>query len=377
MISVYVLEATGSAFWVSAMLMLRMLPMGLFGMVGGVVAERVDRRRLLIGALLLSASISVTVAWLAATGQLQVWHAGTCAFIAGAVWMLDFPARRTLLGEVVGTSRVGSAMSLDIVAGSGTRALGPVVGGALYAAIGIGGAFAVSASLFVLAASGLVFLRTRDTKAAGESRGLLRQLSAGVEVLRGNQKMLGILAVTIVFNVWGFPFVSLVPVFGREILDLNAFQIGLLASAEGAGALVGAVVLAWVAKDRHFSLFYVGGVVVYLALVVAFAQSVTASLSAVLLLSIGLASAAFAAMQSALVLLNAPEDSRRQMMGLLSVCIGTGPIGFIHLGLLADWLGAPMACTIVAVEGLVALGWVLHRWRGVIHTDVAERSVTH
>ena len=284
--------------------------------------------------------------------------------------MFDFPARRTLLGEAVGDARVGSAMSLDIVAGSGTRALGPVAGGALYASLGVDGAFTASAALFLIAVAGLTTLRgarpVQSMRGREKPPSLLAELLAGARALRGNSRMVAIFAVTIVFNVWGFPFVSLVPVFGSDLLSLDAFEIGLLASAEGVGALIGALALASWARERQFMILYTGGVGTYLVLALGFAQSTAASLSATLLIAVGVASAAFAAMQSALVFLHAPSEQRQQMMGLLSVCIGTGPIGFLHLGFLADLIGTPTACTVVAIEGIVFLSWVLLRWRDAL-----------
>jgi MFS family permease len=95
---------------------------------------------------------------------------------------------------------------------------------------------------------------------------------------------------------------------------------------------------------------------------IVFSQSSTSVISGASLLVVGLGAAAFAAMQSTLILLTAPEEARGLMMGLLTMCIGMAPIGFLHIGLLADWLGAPTAIAVLAAEGLVALWWVLHRW---------------
>ena len=131
---------------------------------------------------------------------------------------------------------------------------------------------------------------------------------------------------------------------------------------EGLGSLVGAVAMAAFARRRRFRLLFFLSVLLYLLVTLAFANALDALLAGTLLFGMGLAMAGFAAMQSTLMLLSAPEGSRQRMMGLLSVFIGSGPIGFAHLGLLAAWVGAPAACTIVAVEGLVALAVVAAKW---------------
>lgn len=123
-VGIFVLEVTGSAPLVAAMLMLRMLPLGLFGVFGGEIASRFNRRIVLLAMFAGSAVVSATVVTLAYLGQLAVWHLGIAAFAAGFAWVIDFPVRRTLLADVVGRARLGTAMSLDTVASSGTRMVG-------------------------------------------------------------------------------------------------------------------------------------------------------------------------------------------------------------------------------------------------------------
>ncbi len=360
-IGIYVFDQTGSPFLVASMLLLRMLPMGLFGAFGGIVAERFDRRRVLIAVMVTMTLLAGGQAALAAAGMLEVWHVGVGAFIAGLVWVTDFPVRRTLMGEIAGAERTGAAMSLDIMSSSGTRMLGPVLGGALYADVGIFGAFALTAIGYACAVAMLLRLRRPERAQPSVHEGTIATLRAGFAELRGNRTLVGIFVVTIIFNIWAFPFTSMIPVIGKDVLLLEPDAVGLLASAEGVGAFLGAVGLAVLAAAAWYRRLYFYGVALYLAIVLVFALSETVWLSFLSLVIGGLASAAFASMQSALVLLNASDASKGRMMGVLSMCIGTGLIGFLHLGLMADWLGASTACVVIALEGLVALaisGWL-------------------
>ncbi len=354
-IGIFVFDQTGSPFLVASMALLRMLPMGLFGAFGGVIAERFDRRRLMLIVMVVMTVLAGGQALLALADLLEVWHVGLGAFVAGLVWVTDFSVRRTLLGEIAGAERTGAAMSLDIMSSSGTRMLGPVMGGALYAEVGMFGAFGLTAIGYACAAVMLLRLRGTDRSVVHAEDGALESLRAGFAQLRGNRTLVGIFVVTIIFNVWGFPLTSMVPVIGKDVLRLEPDAVGLLASAEGLGAFLGAIGLAVLAAAAWFRRLYFYSVAVYLVVILGFVMSETVWLSALCLLAAGLASAAFASMQSALVLLNSSDSAKGRMMGVLSMCIGTGLIGFLHIGLMADWLGAPRACLVIAIEGMVAL----------------------
>ena len=360
-VGIYVFDVTGSPALVAALLMLRMLPLALFGAFAGGVAGRFDRKRILQAGLLLLTTLAGSLALLAAIGRLEVWHVAAAAFLAGSVWAMDFPARRTLIVEVAGADRTGAAMSLDTIASSGTKMVGPLVGGALYALVGMDGAFALTAVAYLAGFAVLATLRPPRGH-ADVVGGVFSGMADGLAGLRQRPVLIGVLATTVVFNVWGFPILSMVPVIGKDVLRLAPAQVGLLASLEGLGSLVAAISLARFARSVNFRHFYVAGVVIFLVLALGFAASSVAALSAVLLFGLGASLACFAAMQSSLMMLNAPPALRRQMMGALSVCIGTGPVGFAHLGVMAAWLGAPAACTVVALEGLVVFGLVLLKW---------------
>lgn len=361
-VGIFVFEVTGSPLLVAAMLMLRMLPLALFGAWTAEFASRFDRRRVLqvvLGGLTLLAG---TLAGLAALGWLEVWHVAVGAFLTGIAWAMDFPLRRTLLADVAGGARLGTAMSLDTVASSGTRMAGPLLGGGLYAAAGMDGAFLLMAVVQGCAALILFGLPAAVRHASTRAFGVVGALRTALSELRGLPGVQGTLAVTVVFNVWCFPVISMVPVLGADQLRLGPFEVGVLASMEGLGSLLGALWLAAFARHGHFRALFVGSVLLYLLVAVGFANATDALLAGTLLFVMGVSMAAFAAMQSTLTMLGAPEASRHRMMGLLSVFIGTGPIGFAHLGLLAAWLGAPAACTIVALEGLVALALAARKW---------------
>jgi MFS family permease len=159
----------------------------------------------------------------------------------------------------------------------------------------------------------------------------------------------------VVMNALAFPYSSMVPVIGKEVLAAAPVAVGLLTSAEGVGALVGSVILSQVVRPAWYSRVFVIGSAVCLLGALAFGLSRSYALSLVVLVVLGLGSAAFATLQSTMMLTNAPPEQRSRMMGVLSSTIGTGQVGYLHIGVLADWLGAPLAVAVSMIEGLVLL----------------------
>lgn len=358
-VGLFVFDRTGSAFLVAAMTLLRMLPLAMFGALAGALAERLRRAPALRVAMAILAALASLLAVLAARDALAVWLVAGAAFASGVFWAMDNAFRRTIISDVVPSARLASAISLDVLANNGSRMVGPLLGGVLLQATGIAGAFALTAALYALCLALLLRLDHRD-EARPTHGGVLARLAEGLRYLHGHRTLTGVMVVTVIYNVFGFPFLSMVPVIGREELSLSSSAIGLLASVEGVGVLLGALSLMLWLPARHYRRVYFHGVVLHQLAALAFAQSGHAVPCAAALLCAGLAAAAFSAMQSTLVMLCAGPAARTRMMGVLSVCIGTGPLGFLHLGWLAERLGAPWAVTAMALEGLLAL-WIAAR----------------
>jgi len=173
------------------------------------------------------------------------------------------------------------------------------------------------------------------------------------------------MVVTVIYNTFGWPFTSMIPVIGQDNLGLGAAGIGVLASMDGIGAFCGAIVIALFARPRHFARLYIGGVAIYLVMGPVFALASYPALAGFVLLLMGLANAGFSIMQATLVYLAAPPEMRSRVYGVLSVCIGVGMIGFLHLGWLAGLIGAAGAIVTIGVEGLAALLLTRRWWRAV------------
>ncbi|HET6196045.1 MAG TPA: MFS transporter, partial [Acetobacteraceae bacterium] len=352
-------------FDVALMTLLRSLPMTLFGAVIGTLAERIERRKALIAVVLVMLATSVCLALLAYTGTLAVWHLAVASFCNGAAWAADNPVRRVMIGDVVGHERMGRAMSVDVGANNASRMLGPIGGGLLLAETGISGAFTVSVLCYAVALAAAIRVGYRNTPITAASGGVLTRIIEGLVLVRNDPKLIGILTVTVIYNVFGWPFTSMIPVIGQDNLHLGASGIGILASMDGVGAFCGSIALALWAKPANYARLYIGGVVLYLVLLIVFALVPNLPFAGTALLATGICNSAFSVMQATLIYLAAPPEMRSRLYGVLSVCIGSAPIGFLSLGLLADAVGATAATAASGVVGLLVLLATQRLWRQV------------
>jgi MFS family permease len=361
-IGVYVLEQTGSPAMVALMTVVRLAPMFLCGLPIGAMADHYDRRTLLLLGLLVLTLISAVLGALAFTGAITLWQIAIGAFLNGIFFASDYPIRRIMSAEIAGVDRLGRSMALESATNNATRMLGPAVGGLLLETLGLEGVYLLGTVLYLASAVLVLRLAYRSTGLEGKARNILSTLREGWQFVRARRVIIGALMVTVVVNFWGFAYITMVPVIGERVLGLSAFPIGVLMSIEGLGALVGALLVGPFSKPHAYTRIYLVSSFVFLTAVLCFALSGRFPLSLVLNLICGISLAGFSVMQATILFLVARPEVRSRVMGVLTVAIGAGPLGMLHLGWLADWLGAPAAVQIMAAEGLIALALTTLIW---------------
>jgi MFS family permease len=350
------LELTDSPFLVGVAAFSRAAPMIALGAFAGLVADRVDRGRLMVGVQCLNLAGSMALLGLFAAGRGSYTPLVLLETLLGAAWAIDFPVRRTVLYTLVGPGRVTNAVSLESVSFQASKMLGPTVGGLLLAGVGPIGCYALLVALYV-AALALVGSLARDVALPppGRAEPVLQSLAAGVREVRAHPGIRGVLAITVIMNSMVFPYQHILAVFARDVLAIGPERLGLLIAVDGLGALAGSLALAgWRGLTAH-GLVFAGGSLMSAALVLGFALSPWYALSLALAFLIGLADSGFGAMQSAIVLLAAPEHARGRIMGLLLACIGTGPFGALWIGFFAGLVGAPAAAAAGAALAAVLM----------------------
>ena len=354
-VSVFVLEATGSALMVALTLFVRVVPLLLFGALAGAVAGMVDRRKMLMANFAILGTVYAGLSWLALLGLLKVWQLGFVVFLSGLIWTLEMAIRRTMVAEIGGIHRIASSMGLESSTNNLTRMLGPFLGGFLFELYGMPSTLALGACLYATAALSLMGVDYGPPPRPDARPSVIANLLEGFAFVRASRVVTGTLAVTIVVNLFGFSYLAMVPVIAKQELGLTPFPTGILMSSEGFGAFLGSLLIAFLARPERARQIYVVGSCIYLGCILLFSLSSLFGLSMVALWFGGFGMSGFAAMQSALIIANSPPEMRNRLMGVLAMCIGMGPMGILVVGLLADRLGASTGILITSATGLAAV----------------------
>jgi len=354
-LGVYAFELTDSAGRVALVFVARMLPRLLFGVALGTLADRVNRKRLWIASLLGLSVVVTTLGVLIASGQLVYWHLLVAVFAAGIFWATEFPVRRALLADVVPDEAIGPAVSIDWTTDSTNRMLGPALGGWLFVTIGPDGVYLLMGIAFVCSA--LLATRVGYTGHAREAvaESPLRHLLGGLSYVRASRLLVGVLVVTVIFNIVFPPYQSMIPVIGREILGADPIRVGLLSATEGLGAVVAAFLIASRATPRWYPRIYYFGTGTFLVCALAFSRSEFYFLSALLVFIAGFGFSSFATMQTTILVRASAPAMRGRVLGVLSLAIGAGPLGALQVGPLVAAFDEPTALLVIVAEGIAML----------------------
>jgi MFS family permease len=343
-----VLVMTDSAWDVAVIGALRWLPLLMFGVAGGAVADRFDRRWLLIGAQGLGLLVCLATAGCLMLGVVDFGLACLATFLLGLQWAVDWPTRRALIPDLVGHKLTVNAVALEAVSMNLTRIVGPLIAGGLIAYINPAAAFLTMSGLYV---AEIVLLKLMPLAAGGRrvsSGPVLRYLKDGFASLKESEPIVGVLLISALMNILVFPYQQLLPVFARDVLMVDAVGLGVLGAAAGLGSLIGAIAIASTGRvPRSGSLFWVGSCLMSLS-VVGFALTSNWPWALALVALSGLGSAAFASLQSTIVLGNASDQLRGRAMGALTLAIGSAPLGTLEIGAVTVLLGTPLAVALNA-----------------------------
>jgi MFS family permease len=339
-----VLDLTNSPWQVALAGAVRAAPMLAFGLFAGLIADRMNRWRVML--VTQSANALVTAALLVSllSHAIQPWQVFLGAFVLGCSTILDMPSRRSLIYDVVGAHKLVSAMSLETVNNTVGKFAGPLIGGVLIELTGFEGVYL----FFLLAYLSTLLLILQigatdvDTPPVG-IQPIWQSLASGVRYALSNRTVLGVLCTTVIMNALAFSYVQLLPVVARDHLQIGPGLMGLLASADGMGTFIGALILSAVGNLRQQGRIFALGALLELVGLLAFTLSPWYGLSCALLVLVGMGNSGFSTMQSTIILLSAAPGMRGRAVGILGLCIGSTPLGLLELGAVAAVFGAPMA----------------------------------
>lgn len=352
-----ILEMTDSPWMVALVGFCRSLPFLLFGFMGGTVADRYGRRSVIVAAQTVNVTVYAALWVLTYLDVLQIWHLALGAVAVGSAWSLDWPARRALLPDLVGKKHTVDAMLVENFMQGGSRILGPMLAGVLLAQTGALGCLALMTLL-----SGAALFSVRQLAKQPIPRENMRPmvspwtvLGQSLRYVGSNQTIMGVILITVVLNMLMFPYMTLLPVFARDVLQQGPMGLGLLSAAAGIGSFMGLAMTNYLRRYLSNGWILTGGTFGMAVALLIFSQSVLFPVSWIMLLCTGIGQACFGIMQSSIVLLTASDEMRGQTMGILMLAIGSDPLGKLITGGMAENYGAPITVGIQAGVSAILL----------------------
>jgi len=355
----------------------RAVPIVLLSPIGGAIADRVPRRRLLFATQCASVVLSLILGTLVLSGSVQFWHIYLVSFCSSVVGALDAPTRSSMFPTLVPRGQLQNAVSLNAMLFRSSMLAGPAVGGWLIAQFGTAMPFYVNALSYFALIAGLLAMRLPPNEAARARPSVGADALSGIRYVLRSPILPLVLAIEACLNVFGSNS-ALVTIFARDVLGMGAQGFGLLLSGQGAGAILGTLALVLVGDVRRKGLVMIGAGSVYAAAMVSFAWSRSFQLSVACLVVLGCVDAVWGAMRNTIVHLVADDEYRGRVMGLTVVTTrGVTNIAQVETGVAVALLGPVAAATLGAfVVALTVLGGAARSERLRTFTSGAPRHAT-
>lgn len=373
-----VFDLTSSPWMVSLVSFCRSLPLLLVGFWTGPLIDRFGRRKIIVTAQTVNFCAYLSMALLLWSGAAAVWNIALVSFVLGTAWAIDWPARRALLPDIVGKTQVVDSMLLDsFLVGIG-RMVSPFLAGALIAWFGAVGCYTVMA---LLSASALLTLSTLTHQPIPRTtmRPTARPwtlIGHGLRYVRHNQLILAVLLITLIMNLWIFPYTTLLPVFARDVLHQGPVGLGMLSTGSGIGAFLGLILINLIRRRYSNGLIFIVGSLWMCLALIAFALSANYQFSWLMLFTAGLGMSCFGTLQSAIILLSASDEMRSRVMGLLVLAIGSDPLGQLQIGYLAEHFGPQSTLVGIASAATCSILLIAIFFPSLRQPELKTRSVS-
>ena len=352
-----VLQLTNSPFLLGVDAFLGDIPIFLFSLVGGVLADRVDRRFILIGSQvvqMISAALLATLIW---TGHVQIWHILTLSFVVGTAQSFGGPAYSALVPSLVEKQDVPNAIALNSIQFNLARVIGPVIGGLAMKYVGSAWCFALNSLSFLAVILSLLMLKINfSPPRTGES--IMTSMKQGFTFIRAQGAMSTLILIAFCMTLLGIPTITFLPVFAKIVFGRGAMTYTWFLAASGVGSITGALTVAWMGDIHNKGRVALTALVAMGVGMVGFAQSRSIVLSCFMLFFTGAVLMCAFAMIASLVQLITPNDMRGRVMSVYNVAFRGGmPFGSILTGWLVPMLTAP---TVLSINGIVLLSLGLY-----------------
>lgn len=330
--------------WLILLLTHSAAQLGIFGFVrgaaillvtpfGGVIADRTNRRNLLVVSTAVGALSACVLAILVATGLIRVWELYITGIVDGLVASVSQPVRQVMVYDVVGPDDLTNAVALNAIGSNLTRIVGPSVGGLLIGFAGVASCFFGQAACYVVASAATFLIRTQGLRPLGQSS-VLRSLREGARYIAAQPLIQLLLLTAIIPSLLVYPYVRFMPVFATDVLHSGAVGYGILLTGVGFGSVVGAAGVAWMTEFRYKGLAMLIGNTIYMAMIAAFALAHIFALAFAFLVLAGIANTVYNAYNQTLLQWNIEDAYRGRVLALYLTGTNVTPIGALIMGFL-------------------------------------------
>jgi len=375
-----VLRLTGSGVDLGIVVGLQFLPMLLFGPVGGLVADRINKRRLLYLTQAGGGVLALVLGILVVTHEVQLWQVYVLAAMLGMVNVFDNPARQTFIMEMVGREDLPNAVSLNTVVMNASRVVGPAIGGVIITLVGLGVCFFVNAASYIAVIVGLSMMRSAELHPTGTVRRAKGQIRDGFRYVWRTPSLRNTLLAVAVIGIFAYNFTVTLALLAKDTFHGGAGTYSVLTACMGAGAVVGGLLAAHRARPTPRLLEVLA--LVFGGLLGAVALAPTLATAAVLIVFMGAASIGFIATANASLQLGADPAMRGRVMALYAMAfLGTTPIGAPLVGAIAQWTSPRISLLVGAVATILSAGILMWRHQagvrrnGPVVDDAAARAL--
>ncbi len=343
------------------------LPVLLLSLYAGVLADRVDQRRLVVATQAMAAVFTAVLAVLTTAGAVQFWHVLVIAFLVGSMMALSSPAYQALVSTLVPQRALGNAIALNSAQFNFSRIVGPSFSGVAIALGGLALAFWANALSFVVVVIVLATLPIRNSRAIGRlEASLWANISDGLRYARGAPVVPTLLLLTVAPALLNLNYLVFLPVFARDVLDIGAPGLGLLTAAVGIGALTGALTVAIARPGGGSGRLVIAALIASSTGLLIFSVSTWLPLSLVGLAILGACQVAYYATTNTLLQLLVPARLRGRVMSLYILgSTGLTPVGALSTGWIADHIGVQLTLSICALTTILVCCLVGLRSRGL------------
>jgi MFS family permease len=333
---------------------LRALPALVFTLIGGVIADRMERRKLLFITQFVMMLFAFALAILVSIGETNIWIIYLVAFGRGVATAVNQPARQSLISELVPEEDLPNAVALNSATVNLTRVIGPAIGGVLIATVGVTGAFYLNAFSFFAVLYGLYLMQFPAWKPSKRRRSMVADLADGYQYLRHEAGLRTLVILALVPMVLGQPYQTMLTVFARDVFHSGGSGLGIMQSAAALGAAVGALAVASSRQSSRFHVQMMAGLIFFGVMLVLFAVAPTMWLALPILLLIGFSNQTYQTSNNTLLQMNVAPEYRGRILSLLFLRRGLLPLGTVLAGALTSAFGPQVAVGGMAV-GLVLL----------------------